>query len=84
MSSRRQNYVSQTFSKLTEGALVKEINDEKQKIPNVILQELQPSFKDSMTSLQQQSGRFQMLILIIVVQRMVLEMGFLQGNCMLD
>jgi len=54
MSSRRQNYVSPTFSKLTEGAPVKEINEEKQKIPNVILQELEPSFKDSMSSLQQQ------------------------------
>ena len=54
MSSRGQNPVSPTFSKLTEGAHVKEINEEKQKIPNFILQELEPSFKVSTSSLQQQ------------------------------
>lgn len=54
MSSRGQNSVSPTFSKLIEGAPVKEINEEKQKIPNVILQELEPSLKVSTSSLQQQ------------------------------
>ena len=37
MSSRGKNSITPTFSKLTEGAPVKEINEEKQKIPNVIL-----------------------------------------------
>ena len=52
MSSRGKNYVSPTFSKLTEHAPIKEINEEKQKIPNAILQELEPNFKVSTSSLQ--------------------------------
>ena len=54
MSYRGKIYVSPNFSKLIEGAPVKEINEEKQKIPNVILQELEPSFKVSTSSIQQQ------------------------------
>lgn len=55
MSSGEQISVSPTFSKLTERASVKEINEEKQKVPKVILQELpDPSLKVSKSSLQQQ------------------------------
>jgi hypothetical protein len=53
MSSGEQISVSPTFSKLTEHASVKEINEEKQKVPKVILQELpDPSLKVSKSSLQ--------------------------------
>lgn len=54
MSSRGQISVSPTFCKLTEGAPVKEINEEKQKVPKVILQQSEPSLKVSTSSLQQQ------------------------------
>ena len=42
MSSRGKNSISPTFSKLTEGAPVKEINEEKQKIPKHLLENTYP------------------------------------------
>lgn len=55
MSSGEKISVNPTFSKLTEGASVVQINEEKQKVPKAILQELpDPSVKVSKSSLQQQ------------------------------
>lgn len=55
MSGGEKISVNPTFSMLTEGASVVQINEEKQKVPKVRLQELpDPSVKVSKSSLQQQ------------------------------